>query len=134
MRDAVLLYDRDCGFCRWSIAKVRACDRHERIRPLALQDPEAERLLADVDPAARTASWHLATPDGRVRSAGAVAAPLLELLLAGAPLARLLARFPHTTERAYRWIARNRDHVGRTVGAGCSVTPSSRRRGRRQSA
>lgn len=130
MTRAVLLYDRDCGFCRWSVEKVLAWDRDGRLRAVAVQDPEADVLLARVDPASRLTSWHLATPDGRVHSAGAAAAPLLRLLPGGAPLAHLLARFPNATERAYRWVARNRDTVGRAVGAACSLEPSLRRRGR----
>jgi len=130
MKQAVLLFDGDCGFCRWSIDKLLAWDRNDRIRPLVLQDPEADRFLAGMDPASRMTSWHLATPDGRVHSAGAAVAPLIELLPGGAPLARLFARFPGATERAYRWIARNRDHVGRAVGAACSIAPPARRRDR----
>lgn len=128
MKQAVLLYDRDCGFCRWSVNKVVAWDRNDRIRPLALQEPEADRLLAGIEPASRITSWHLATPDGRVHSAGAAAAPLMELLPGGAPLARLFARFPGATERAYRWVARNRDYIGHAVGVACSITPAARRR------
>ncbi len=126
MTQAVLVYDGECGFCRWSVEKVLAWDRNNHIRPLALQDPEAERVLARVEPAARVTSWHLATPDGHVYSAGAAAAPLIRLLPGGKLLARLLARFPRATDRAYRWVARNRDHVGRVVGAACSITPAVR--------
>ena len=42
---AVLLYDEDCGFCRWSLAKILAWDREGRIRPVPLQSEEADRLL-----------------------------------------------------------------------------------------
>jgi len=38
-RDAngwILIYDRDCGFCRWSLAQVLARDPERRLRPLAL--------------------------------------------------------------------------------------------------
>ena len=40
---AVLLYDRECGFCRSSLELVLAWDRRGRLRPVALQDPEADR-------------------------------------------------------------------------------------------
>lgn len=126
MTQGILVYDDECGFCRWSVEKVLAWDRNNHIRPLALQDPEAERVLARIEPAARATSWHLATPDGRVYSAGAAAAPLMRLLPGGKPLARLFGRFPRATDRAYRWAARNRDHIGRVVRAACSIAPVAR--------
>ena len=43
---ATLLYDRDCGFCRWCLGKVLAWDRRRSIRPVAIQSEEAHRLLA----------------------------------------------------------------------------------------
>ena len=58
------------------------------------------------------ASWHLVTPDGQVHSAGAAFPPLLHLLPGGRALAALTARFPHTTDRLYRWTASNRSFFG----------------------
>ena len=72
---ATVLYDQDCGFCRWSMAKILAWDRRGALRPVALQGPEADRLLPGMDPETKMASWHLLGPDGRVHSAGAAAAP-----------------------------------------------------------
>ena len=37
MSEAILLYDADCGFCRWAIDKLLAWDRAGRLRPAALQ-------------------------------------------------------------------------------------------------
>ena len=127
MKDAVLLYDSDCGFCRWSVDKVLAWDRRHRLRPLALQDPEAEALLPGMDEAQKMASWHLVTPEGRVYSAGAAAPPLLRLLPGGSLLAAILGLAPPFTDRAYRFVARNRDRFGRLLGqTACSVDPSRR--------
>jgi predicted DCC family thiol-disulfide oxidoreductase YuxK len=131
MKQAILLYDGECGFCRWSVDKVLAWDREDRLRAVRVQDAEGDRLLAGMDPSTRLASWHLATPDGHIYSAGAAAAPLMRLLPGGRPLARLLDRFPHLTHRGYRWVARNRDRVGRAVGVACSVAPDRRGRDRR---
>ena len=128
----VLLYDEDCGFCRWSLDKILAWDRAGRIRPVPLQDPEADRVLGDMSPDEKMASWHLVTPDGRVYSAGAAAAPLADALPAGAPLAALARAFPRVSERAYRLVAGNRDRLASWLGsAACAVDPSARRRARR---
>jgi predicted DCC family thiol-disulfide oxidoreductase YuxK len=128
--ETILLYDSDCGFCRWSVDKILAWDRHRRLRPVALQDPEAERLLPGTDEETRLASWHLVTPEGQVYSRGAAAPALLRLLPGGKPLAAILAAFPGLTERAYRLVAGNRDRFGRLAGARCDVDPSRRRPGK----
>jgi predicted DCC family thiol-disulfide oxidoreductase YuxK len=112
---AVLLYDGDCRFCRFSLERVLAWDRHSRIRPLALQDPEAERLLARLDAQARMDSWHLVERDGTLSSAGRAVAPLLRLLPGGRPLARIAELSPRLTEAAYGLVARNRPVLNRVV-------------------
>jgi predicted DCC family thiol-disulfide oxidoreductase YuxK len=123
---ATLLYDADCGFCTWAAAKVLAWDRRRRLRPLALQNPEAERLLGGMSEEERMASWHLVLPDGSVRSAGAAAPELLRLLPGGRPLARLLAAFPRTTELAYRAVASSRGTWGRLIGEGARARARAR--------
>ena len=128
MDQAVLLYDADCGFCRWSVDRVMAWDRKGRLRVVPLQDPEADRLLPGVDPDAKMSSWHLVA-NGRVFSAGAVVPPLLRLLPGGRPPAALAAAFPGITERTYRWVSRHRDRFGRLAGARCEVDPTKRRKG-----
>lgn len=127
MSSAVLLYDSDCGFCRWSVDKILSWDRRRRLRSLALQDPGADELLGAMDAAVRMASWHLVTADGRIYSGGAAAAPLFRLLPGGRAFAALFSAFPGVTERAYRLVARNRDRLGRLVGeSACKVDPSKR--------
>jgi predicted DCC family thiol-disulfide oxidoreductase YuxK len=115
---ATLLYDSDCGFCRWSLGKVLAWDRRRRIRPVSLQSKEAERLLTGMPEEERMASWHLVGESGEVSSAGAGIAPLLRLLPGGAPLAAVAARAPRAMERGYRFIAGHRSVWGRLVTDG----------------
>jgi predicted DCC family thiol-disulfide oxidoreductase YuxK len=110
-----ILYDADCGFCRWSLAWVLRWDRHRRLEPVALQDPRAEALLGPMPEAERMESWHLVGPDG-VASAGAAAPPLLRLLPGGGPPAALAERFPGAVERAYRWVADHRGVLARPLG------------------
>jgi predicted DCC family thiol-disulfide oxidoreductase YuxK len=117
-----VLYDPDCGFCKWTMTLVLARDPEHRLRPLALGTPEADDLLSDLTPEQRMASWHLIDPDGERISAGAAAAPLLRALGRGEPLARLLEAFPRVTERSYRWVADHRSQLSRLI-------PSSAKRG-----
>jgi predicted DCC family thiol-disulfide oxidoreductase YuxK len=129
MKPVVLLYDSDCGFCRWSVDKVLSWDRRQRLRPVALQDPEADGLLGGMDEDVKMSSWHLVTAEGRVYSAGAAVPRLLRLLPGGRPFAAVFSAFPGVTERLYRLVARNRDRFGRLVGAAaCAVDPSRRNR------
>jgi predicted DCC family thiol-disulfide oxidoreductase YuxK len=118
MASATLLYDADCGFCRWSLARILAWDRRRALRPLPLQSEEAERILAGMPEGKRMASWHLLGPDGRLHSAGAALPGLLHLLPGGAPLAALTAKAPRLTEGAYRWVADRRSWFGRLVTEG----------------
>src|SRR5258708_6038411 len=89
-----LLYDAECGFCKWSLSLVLMLDRRRRLRPLALQSAEADQLLADLIAPQRDASWHLVSPDGRRWSAGAAAPPLLRLLPGGRLPAHVLGGAP----------------------------------------
>jgi predicted DCC family thiol-disulfide oxidoreductase YuxK len=123
---AVLLYDADCGFCRWAIDKVLAWDRKGKLRPAAIQGHEADRLLRGLSDEEKMASWHLVV-DGNRYSGGAVAAPLLRLLPGGRPLAPVVAAFPGVSDRAYRFVSRNRDRFGRLAGTRCDVDPGRRR-------
>ncbi len=128
MKAAVLLYDADCGFCRWAISKILVWDRRRRLRPVALQDDEAALLLSDLDESERLASWHLVAPDGSIHSAGRAVGPLLRLLPWGSGPARIADGFPGGTDRLYRWAAGHRGSLGRLVGArACSVDPRATR-------
>jgi predicted DCC family thiol-disulfide oxidoreductase YuxK len=127
MERHVVLYDDTCGFCRWSLGRLLRWDRHHRLRAIPIQSEEGDRLLADLAEADRLASWHLITPDGRRYSGGAATGPLARVLPAGAPVALLAETFPRTTDRAYRWVARNRESLGRRLGEqACAVDPSER--------
>jgi predicted DCC family thiol-disulfide oxidoreductase YuxK len=124
----VLLYDADCGFCKWSAAKVLAWDRHRRLRPVALQDPEASALLGGMEHERKMASWHLVSPEGHVHSRGDAFPPLLRLLPGGRPPAAAAAGFPRLTDRLYGFVSRRRGALGRLLRiAGGAVGRAERR-------
>lgn len=110
-----MLYDSDCGFCGTALALILRADRGHRLRPLALGTPTADRLLSDLTPQQRDASWHLLAPDGHRESAGAAGPPLLRLLPGGAAPAALLARAPGPTQRTYEWVAEHRSTLGHAI-------------------
>jgi predicted DCC family thiol-disulfide oxidoreductase YuxK len=118
---ASILYDADCGFCRWSLAQLLRFDRRHRLRPVALQQREADVLLAGMDREQRMASWHLVGDDGRVYSGGDAFAPLLRLIGAGGPFARVLVAFPALGDVAYRTVAGRRSLLGRLIPAGSAA-------------
>jgi predicted DCC family thiol-disulfide oxidoreductase YuxK len=112
-RDHAILYDDDCGFCKLSVRGLMRLDRDERLRPVAIQSAEGERLLTEIPAEKRLESAHLVTPGGTVLSGGDAAVTLARLLPAGEVPARLFRRFPDATDRTYRWVARNRSTFGR---------------------
>jgi predicted DCC family thiol-disulfide oxidoreductase YuxK len=122
---AIVIYDDDCGFCRFTLALLLDRDRGA-LRPLPLGTAEADYLLHDLTPAERSSSWHLVIdPPGAEQlsfdavptrlSAGAALAPVLRFLPRGRRLAWLLARLPVLTESTYRWVADHRQPIGRLV-------------------
>jgi predicted DCC family thiol-disulfide oxidoreductase YuxK len=125
-----VLYDADCGFCQWLLSGLLRWDGAGRLRPLALQLPEADDLLADLTPAERMASWHLISPKGDRFSGGAALPPLLRLLPGGRVPAAAFARFPGLTERGYRWAADHRSRLSRWLPTGAKRRAGERVRGR----
>jgi predicted DCC family thiol-disulfide oxidoreductase YuxK len=120
-----VLYDPDCGFCRWSAERMRVWDRHQALRFEPLGTPEAGRLLHVVPPERRPDSWHVVERDGRVWSAGQAVARVLRVLPAGAPLAIAAELAPDLTDRLYAMVARHRSTLGRLLGRqACAVHPS----------
>ena len=112
-----VLYDADCGFCKWLLSALLRWDRDERLQPIALQRSEAEPLLGGLTPAERMASWHLISLSGERHSGGAALPPLLRTLPGGRVPAAAFARFPRLTERGYRWVAEHRAQLSKLVPA-----------------
>jgi len=113
----VVLYDGACGFCKWTLGWLLRLDRDWRLRPMALQDEEADMLLAGMEPELRMASFHLLTPGGDLLSGGEALPPLLRLIRGGSAPAAALGRFPALTGRGYRWIAEHRTRLSQFVPA-----------------
>ena len=110
-----LLYDADCGFCRWTLAALLRWDRDARLLPVSIQSAEGQALLRDVPPGLRLASAHAVTPDGRVYSGGAAAEHVARLLPAGAPFAAAARALERPVDRSYRWVANHRTGLSRFV-------------------
>ena len=110
-----VLYDHDCGFCRWSVGRLLAWDRAGRLRALTIQSAEGQRLLADLAPEQRLASAHAIDASGRRTSGGDALAPVAAVLPGGAPLAALGRRAPGLARAGYRALAGRRALFGRLV-------------------
>jgi predicted DCC family thiol-disulfide oxidoreductase YuxK len=116
-----ILYDVDCGFCRWALGWVLRWDRARELEPIPLQDPRATEVLAPMSAERMMASWHLVSADGSVASAGAAAAPLLRRLPGGRPLAAIADSVPGLVGWAYARVAGNRSRLGPLVTAGAKA-------------
>ena len=112
-RDHALLYDGECGFCRLATKVAMRLDDDHRLRPVAIQSEEGQRLLTEVPAELRLDSFHVVTPGGHVVS-GADAAPLLSRLLRGGHVpSRAMRRFPRQTAATYGFVSRHRGALGR---------------------
>ena len=109
---AVVLYDRDCGFCRWSLARVLDLDRRRALRPVPLGSAEADELLAGMSEERRWASAHVVASDGSVYSGAAAVPGVLPNGASLAPVARLL-RLPLAA--GYGLVVRSRGFLGRRL-------------------
>jgi predicted DCC family thiol-disulfide oxidoreductase YuxK len=110
-----VLYDHDCGFCRWSVGSLLAWDRAGRVRPLAIQSAEGQALLGELTPEQRLASAHAVDAAGRRTAGGDALAPVAAVLPGGAPLAALGRRAPALARAGYRAVAGRRTLFGRLV-------------------
>ena len=110
-----VLYDADCNICKAITETLLTWDRAGRLRPVAIQSEEGDRLLHAVPPDERLKSFHLVSPDGGVVSAGPALADLFRQLPGGGAVARLLELSPATTSRGYEWIAANRVKLSRPI-------------------
>lgn len=110
-----VLYDADCGFCRYTLAALLRFDRDRRLLPVPIQGPDGNRLLGHLTPEQRLASAHVVTPEGRVYSGGDAVAPILRVLPGMAPVAPLASALAAPTRWGYRQVAGNRTRLGRLV-------------------
>jgi predicted DCC family thiol-disulfide oxidoreductase YuxK len=128
MDPVTVLFDEDCGVCRWSARQLQKWDRSGVLRFAGIRSAEGDRLLGGMDPDVRLASWHVAAGNGAVWSGGFAIPVLARRLRGGAPLARLAEAFPTATDRLYVWIAAHRSVLGTLLGArACAVEPMAHR-------
>jgi predicted DCC family thiol-disulfide oxidoreductase YuxK len=122
-RALTLLYDADCGFCRWSVAWILRRVPAGTIVPATIQSPQGDALLeaagVPVEDRLRSAHAHRAgDPPQALRSGGDIV-DLVGPLLQGATgrAAALGARaLPGPLRRlAYGQVATNRIAIGRLV-------------------
>ena len=111
----LVLWDRDCGFCAWTLALLLRADRRRVLRTRTIQAADADGLLDAIEPGRRYASFHIVDADGRITSAGRALTAMLELLPAGRPLAVVTRALPRATERGYRWVAEHRSLLSRPI-------------------
>jgi len=105
----VLLYDGDCGFCRFWLARWRR-RLGDRVEYLPLQDPQVAGRFPHLPTARLTRAVHLVEPDGAVY-AGAHAV-FRTFALGGSSIPdwayRYVPGFAFVSEAAYRLVADHR--------------------------
>jgi predicted DCC family thiol-disulfide oxidoreductase YuxK len=112
----IVLYDADCGFCRWAMAWAVRHDREQVLVTAPIQSPLGSELLADIALAERLRAAHVVSDDGHRASGGDAAAEVLSALPATRALGRLARGLPGTTALLYNVVAAQRKSFGRLVG------------------
>jgi predicted DCC family thiol-disulfide oxidoreductase YuxK len=112
----IVLYDDDCGFCRWSMAWALRHDDGKRLVAVPIQSALGAELLAELDEHERLRSAHVIDEHGARRCGGAAAADVLSALASTRTLGRLANRAPAPTSLLYSFVASHRHGFGRFVG------------------
>ncbi len=112
----IVLYDADCGFCRWAVAWAVERDNRHVLVTVPIQSPLGAELLRDVVPSERLRAAHVVREDGRRCSGGTAAAEVLRALPSTRALGRLAGSLPRSTALLYRVVAARRKSFGRLVG------------------
>jgi predicted DCC family thiol-disulfide oxidoreductase YuxK len=113
----IVLYDDDCGFCRWSMAWALRHDARKRLVAVPIQSPLGAELLVELDEHERLRSAHVIDERGARRSGGAAAADVLSALESTRAFGRLANLAPGPTSSLYSFVASHRHGVGRFVSA-----------------
>jgi predicted DCC family thiol-disulfide oxidoreductase YuxK len=116
----IVLYDGDCGFCRWSVNWALRRDRDRRLTATPIQSTTGEFLLGDLKPDERLREVHVINDDGSRSSGGAAVKEVLTALPTSRALARVVSVSPRMTQLGYRFVARNRSLFGRLASARCA--------------
>lgn len=85
-----LVYDGACELCQRLCRAVQQADIRHRLHAVTFGDPLAAQLLAKLPPDQWRNTFHLVSPDGKVRSGDAAMPVIVGLLPLGAPLAWLM--------------------------------------------
>lgn len=112
----IVLYDADCGFCRWTMAWATRRDHRHLLVPVPIQSPLGSALLVDVVPSDRLRSAHVFRDDCCLRSGGAAVGDVLSVLPRTRMLGRLAHSLPRTTALLYGAVAARRHSFGGLVG------------------
>jgi predicted DCC family thiol-disulfide oxidoreductase YuxK len=112
----IVLYDVDCGFCRWSMAWATRRDHRHLLIPVPIQSPLGSELLVDLVPSERLRSAHVFGDDGSRRSGGAAVGDVFSVLPSTRVLGWLAHALPRTTALLYDLVAARRQSFGRLVG------------------
>lgn len=111
----IVLYDAECGFCRWAMAWAVRRDRRHVLVTVPIQSPRGAELLVHLAPSKHLRSAHVVRDDGSLRSGGAATAEVLNVLPSTRALGHLASRLPRTTDRLYSVVAARRRSFGRLV-------------------
>src|SRR5262245_61337245 len=125
----VVVYDGECPFCRKQVDRIRSRDVGDQFEYLPRQSASLTDRFPILAEADFNTGMRLVLPDGHVH-VGADAVYQIARRLPRWRLVAWLYRVPilHAlARRVYRWIAANRQRLGRDCSDGtCAIEPTDR--------
>jgi predicted DCC family thiol-disulfide oxidoreductase YuxK len=95
MTPLTVLYDGECGFCRWTAANLRRWDVERRLRVRPYQETDREPILKELLRGHRLAeSVHTLDGAGRVADGAAAVLAITAVLPCGRPVVQLFEASP----------------------------------------
>ena len=110
---SVMFYDRDCGFCAWTVSALLRFDRNNTWRVTTIQEARDD-ALASIPDEQVFESWHV-RHNGVVSSGGAALADALRSMPLLRPAGWLLARLPRVADVLYRAVSGRRAFLARLI-------------------
>ena len=101
MEKYILIYDADCGPCTRFKRAIDWLDRYDHLCYVSLIGADGRGLLDSLPLGQRHTSFHLISPDGRIRSASEAIPGLLALLPLGGIAAYLIRTAPAGMRAVY---------------------------------
>jgi len=120
----IVFYDHSCGFCRIEMAKLKKRDHLARLHLVDISAAEFDPLLWGIELSAANEQLHVRSPTGNwLTGIAAIRHVYDEVGLGWVWWSTKLPMVSYISQHAYRWFARNRMDISKTLGLNSQSEP-----------